>query len=130
MKSLVFAIATLIGFSAFAADTKLGNVVAIEREVSGIYEKCLDKVENTTEERSFYSCAIRYANETDVQIARGTAIRFMTEECSVAGDALNGTLLITFSQKSATSEFVQARTCLEKALQKQPSIKVKLFVIE
>ncbi|AHI04957.1 hypothetical protein BDW_02235 [Bdellovibrio bacteriovorus W] len=130
MKSLVFAIATLIGLSAFAADTKLGNVVAIEREVSGIYEKCLEKVEDTTGERSFFSCAFRYAADTEVQFSKGTAIRLMNEECSVAGDALNGTLLITFSQRAATSNFAQARTCLQKALEKQPNVKVKLFSIE
>ncbi|MEK2644280.1 hypothetical protein [Bdellovibrio sp. BCCA] len=128
---LFFVLATmLMAFTVHAADRKVGNVIAVEREITDLYNTCLGKVEDTTKPKSFFSCGIKYTTDGELPVSKGRVIKLIDDKCSVVGETMNGVLLITFSGAQNPSTFEASRACLEKAVMPKDSVKVVLYTLE
>ena len=129
---MFFAIASLfVAFSAHAADRKVGNVIAVEREISDLYNTCLKAVEGPTDKpQSFFSCAIKYVKDGEIPVSKGRLLKLMDERCQVHGEAVNGVVFITFSGAKAPSTFDASRACLERALSQKDFAKVIVYTLE
>lgn len=130
MKLYVFVVSMLFAFSAHAGDRKVGNVIAVEREISNVYNTCLSQVEDTTGSKSFFSCGIKYVTDGETPVSKGRVLKLMDDKCSVVGETMSGVLFITFSSAQERSTFEVARMCLEKALLAKNSVKVIVYTIE
>lgn len=128
---LFFVLASMIlAFSANAADRKVGNVIAVEREVNDLYNTCIGKVEDTAKPKSFFSCGIKYTTDGELPVSKGRVLKLIDDKCSVVGETMNGVLLITFAGSQNPSTFEVSRLCLERALSPKDSVKVILYTLE
>ncbi|AZZ35555.1 hypothetical protein CIK05_01640 [Bdellovibrio sp. qaytius] len=128
---LIFALtATLIAFSAQANDRKIGNVIAVERQITNIYDSCLSKVSgDTSKDQDFFICTINFLKTpTEMAITKGGLIRLVDSNCKVYGDAANGALLITFGKAQGLSDFAAAKNCLAQATLKP--VNVNVYTVE
>ncbi len=132
MKLIFALVATLIAFSAQANDRKVGNVIAVERQVTGLYENCLSNIaSDVTKEQSVFFCTINYMKSPlEVPVSKGGMIRFRDDRCQVDADAGNGVLMISFGRLKGTSDFATAKTCLQRALQNANSVNVLVYTME
>lgn len=132
MKLIFVLVATLIAFSAQANDRKLGNVIAIERQVTGLYDSCLSNVtSDITTEQSFFICNISYLKSPlEVSATKNGAIRFADNNCAVNADAANGFLIMTFGKATGSSDFATAKSCLQQALKNNNSVDVLVYSVE
>lgn len=131
MKLYFILVSLLFVASAHASDRKVGNVIAVEREVSDIYSTCLKNgPENTTKPQSFFSCAIKYTTDGELPVSKGRVIKLVDDKCSVVGETANGTLLITFAAAKSPSTFEASRSCLERALSTKDYVKVIVYTLE
>lgn len=132
MKTLLLITSLLISFSAHAVDRKLGQVIAVEREITDLYEACLKTVSgDVTKPSSFFSCTVKFATPPETPISKGNIFHLMDQNCSVTGEAINGTLLITFSGAKSNSTFEASRLCLESTLAtNKNSVKLHVYTIE
>lgn len=129
---LFFAIASLlVAFSAQASDRKVGNIIAVEREISDLYNTCLKNVSGATDKpQSFFSCAIKFTTDGELPVTKGRVLKLMDERCQVVGEAMNGVVLITFSGTKSPSTFETSRACLERSLSAKDFVKVIVYTLE
>lgn len=131
MKSLFVIASLLVAFTAQAADRKVGTVMAVEREISDLYNTCLKEVQDPTDKpQSFFSCAIRYTTDGELPVSKGRVLRLKDERCHVVGETINGVLMITFAGAKSPSTFEASRACLEKALNEKDFVKVIVYTLE
>ncbi|WII73592.1 hypothetical protein QJS83_06865 [Bdellovibrio sp. 22V] len=133
MKMFFVLASMFVAFSANAADRKVGNVIAVEREVPEIYDTCLSNMgdQDTTKPRSFYSCAIKYTTAGEIPVSQGRVLRLKTDKCDVHGEAFNGVILITFANISKdTATFEPSRSCLKNALTGKDYVKAIVYTLE
>lgn len=134
MKLILAIAATLVAFSARASDHKLGNVIAVEREITNIYDTCLQSLMgDTSKDQSFFYCGFSYLkSSTEVPVTKGGMIRFSDDRCRVDADAANGFMSITFGRaaQGSTTNLETAKVCLQRALQNQNSVKVLVYTME
>lgn len=132
MKKVFFILVALtVGVGAQAGDRKIGNVVAVEREISDIYNTCLKKADSdTSKPQSFFSCSIKYIVDGEIAVSSGRMIKLIDDKCSVIGEAINGTLIITYASAQKPSSFESSRTCLERALIAKDPLKLLVYTIE
>ncbi len=129
---LFFVLASLLlAFSAQAGDRKIGNVIAVEREITDIYDTCLKAVDgDTSKPKSFFSCGIKYVGAGELPVSKGRVLKLVDERCNVWGDSMNGVILITFAGAGNTSSFETSRACLERATTPNNSVKVVVYTHE
>ncbi|KYG63356.1 hypothetical protein [Bdellovibrio bacteriovorus] len=129
---LFFVVASmLLAFSAQANDRKVGNVIAVEREINDVNATCLKNVSGETDKpQSFFSCAIKYTAAGEIPVSKGRAFRLDDERCQVYGETMNGVLLITFGTKERSSTFEASRACLGRSLAAKDSVKVVVYTLE
>lgn len=131
MKMLFVLLTTVLAFSAHANDRKVGNVIAVERELSDLYSTCLKATSgDTSKSQMFYSCAINFLSEGELPVSSGRVIKLIDSQCSVVGEVLKGTLLITYSTGQRPSNFEASKACLEKALLPKDHIKLIVYTLE
>lgn len=131
MKTVLFVVAMVIGLSAHAGDRKVGNIIAVEREISDIYTICLKKTgADTSKPQDFFSCGFKYVSEGEIAVSSGRFLKLSDDTCSVIGESINGALLITYSGTKKPSTFETSRACLEKAITAQGSVKMMVFTVE
>lgn len=132
MKLFFILASLLVSFSVQASDRKVGNVIAVEREISNIYKTCLDNLssDDTGEAKSFFACGIRYLTDGEMAISTGRVLRLKDAQCKVEGFVKNGVLMITFSTTKNTSGFAESRLCLEKATLASNSAKTLVYTVE
>ncbi|MGE5084946.1 MAG: hypothetical protein ACM3MG_01500 [Bacillota bacterium] len=131
MKLIFALVATLIAFSAHATDRKIGNVIAVEREISDVYNRCVEATSKMDGERSTFFCAIKYT-KSPVEMALPGRAPLMYEDgsCVVSSELGNGNILFTFGKKSGSSDFAGAKECLAKAIASKGTIKTLVYTIE
>ncbi len=118
-----------IGFQVQAADTTLGTVIAVEREITNVKDSCLKNVKEFPETKGNFACSIRYLKDHEFTHKRGSLLRHETSDCATYVDNSGGALLINFKSKvSKTAEAAQA--CLQEGLSKKGEIKVVLFTVQ
>ncbi|QDK36683.1 hypothetical protein [Bdellovibrio sp. NC01] len=130
---LIFALAaTLIAFSAHAEDRKIGNVIAVERQVPNMYDTCVKNVTgDTSKEQSFYFCAINFLKSPlETSSSKGGVIRYKEANCRVDGEVANGVLLITFGRESGNTDYATAKGCLQRALNQPNNMSFVVYTIE
>lgn len=135
MKGIVFFLVMAVGFVANAGDRKLGTVVAVEREVSDVYETCLKKTDTDgNKPKPFYSCSFKYIQDGEMALTSGRIVTLIDDRCSVLGEALNGNVIMTYSSTEKASGFESARTCLARALARalagKDSVKMLVYTVE
>lgn len=135
MKRLFFSFVVLFAIhSPFAAnaDTKLGSVIAVERQLNNIYDGCLQNLTGDWQGKHFFfMCGIRYLNpSSELPVTRGGVIRFVDGDCSVDGELANGKLLLTFGHSKAATDLDTAKSCLRRGLTNRDSMKVVVYTIE
>lgn len=131
MKVLFVLASLFIAFSAQAADKKLGNVIAIERELPNLSEACIKNVtSDITKPSSFFSCTVKFTTGAETPVSKGTIFKVIDNNCSVVAEAINGTLLVTFAGAKSSSTFEVSRACLESALADKEPLKVLLYSVE
>lgn len=117
---LIFSLATLLfAFSVHAADRKLGNVIAVERDVTNIYNSCTSNVipdPQKTKSAALYSCSVPVLKDGDASITRGTFLNGVGQDCIVDGEVGNGSLVIEFSTSAENSSYTDSQACLKRAL--------------
>jgi len=135
MKVLVTLATLLFAFSVHAADRKVGNVIAIERDVTNIYDSCMSTVTpdpTTTKSSDTYSCFVKSPmNPNDTPLTRAHFLKNVGSDCDVEGDIENGSLLITFNTSADTSSYADSQACLKRALDViNDSTKIILYTVE
>ncbi|NUN04154.1 MAG: hypothetical protein HUU57_00210 [Bdellovibrio sp.] len=131
MKVLLVLASLCIGFSVQAVDKKLGNVIAVERDLLNLSETCIKNViSDITKPSSFFSCAVKFTTGAETPVSKGTIFKMIDNNCSVVAEAINGTLLVTFAGAKSSSSFEASRACLETALADKEPLKVLLYTVE
>lgn len=131
MKSVIFVLAMMVGLTVHAGDRKIGNVIAVEREISDIYTTCLKKTDaDTSKPQTFFSCGFKYIVDGEIAVNSGRVVKLIDDKCSVIGEAINGTLIITYASAQKPSTFEASRMCLERALTAKDSLKMMVYTIE
>lgn len=129
MKALVL-LSILFSLQAHA-DKKIGNVIAVEREISDVYNRCLRNMTTATSEpRSLFSCTIKYARDGEWPVSRGRVLKMVDAQCSVTADHANGSLVLTFTGAKNPSTFESAKNCLQKSLTEADTLSVILYTLE
>lgn len=134
--SFATTLATLLfAFSVHAADHKIGNVIAVERDVPNIYNSCMatvgpDPAANKTSD--LYTCYVGgIAKVGDTVITKGDFLKNVGTDCNVSGEINNGSLLIAFSTAADSSSYADSQACLKRALDViNDSTKIILYTIE
>ncbi|KHD89774.1 MAG: hypothetical protein OM95_01495 [Bdellovibrio sp. ArHS] len=129
---LFFVVASmLLAFSAQANDRKIGNVIAVERDIHDVNATCLKNISgDTSKPQSFFSCGIKYIAEGEIPVSKGRAFKLVDESCQVYGETINGVLLITFGTAKGSSTFEASRACLARSLATKDSVKVVVYTLE
>ena len=132
MKLFIAVAATLIAFTAQANDRKLGNVIAVERQITNIYDKCLSKVSSdTTKDSSFFICSFSFLKSSaETQISKKIVLTYATNDCRVNAEAVNGFLFMTFGKAKGSSNFSTAKNCLAQAIDNSTAVNVNVYTIE
>lgn len=127
-----FAIAALfVALSSHAADRKVGNVIAVEREIPDLYNTCLKNLQGPTDKpQSFFSCAFKYITDGEIPVSKGRVLKLMNERCQVVGESTNGFIMITFAGAKSPSTFEASRACLERALSEKDFVKVIVYTLD
>lgn len=130
MKKTIVLLISLLSLGAFAKDVQLGNVVAVERSIDNIYDKCLSSMDKPgAGSEYFFSCAFRYIKTGETPITNGRAFNYTEGNCRVNAETVNGNVFITFSTDRNTSGFEESRACLAKSVAGNKTIKVIVYTI-
>ncbi|UOE99835.1 hypothetical protein [Bdellovibrio reynosensis] len=130
---LFFVVASLLlAFSAQANDRKVGNVIAVERTISNVYNSCISTIDeaDTVKPKTFFSCAIKFTQDGELPVTKGRVLNLRDNRCLVEGESVNGMLFITFSAAKGLTPFEVAKGCLQKSLGSRDSVKVVLYTLE
>lgn len=131
MKAIISILLMVVGITANAGDRKIGTVVAVEREISDVYATCLKKTDtDTTKPKVFFSCNFKYINDGELAVTSGRLVTLMDDKCSVMGEAINGTVIITYSSSEKPSSFESSRACLARAFAGKDALKMLVYTIE
>ncbi len=130
MKSLII-LSLLIGFSAHAHDVKLGNVIAVEREITNIYETCLQHVNtDTSKPARMFLCSYRFTKTNEIGMTKGRAFVLKNDQCDVHAEVMNGSLLVSFATSRPTSNYEISKECLATAIRNSPPVKSLIYAVE
>lgn len=129
MKYLISAFILFLAFQANANDRTLGNVVAIERELTGVADSCRKTFKESEVTAGRYSCAIHFLKDGEFALKRGSILNHVTSACQVSIDNVNGNLIF-FIQSKNSSQPAAALNCMEEAVAKKGQIKVTVFGIQ
>lgn len=124
--------ATLIAITAQANDRKLGNVIAVERQITNIFDNCLNKVtSDTTKDSSFYVCSYSFLKSpTEIQFGKKKAMNFSSKDCAVSAEFINGFVFITFGVANGQSNFATAKNCLAKSINNNTPVDINIYSVE
>lgn len=130
MKSLIL-LSLLLGFSAQANDVKLGNVIAVEREITGIFESCLENVTaDTSKPARLFVCSFRFTKNNEIGMTKGRAFLLKNSQCEVHAEVMNGSLLVSFATPQPTSSYEVSKECLATAIRNSPPVKSLIYAVE
>lgn len=138
MKIIFSALTLVLALSAVttaqASDRKIGNVIAVERTISNIYETCIDQLKEDQTSGQFVSCKID-VKKTNADYTQGTQrVLFLYKDgCEVEGYAQNSVALITFSATTPKATLNDAKACLRKAIDtsaNKDSFKILIYTVE
>lgn len=110
---------------------KLGNVIAVEKELTNVYADCMKYFTETPKNPSqeFY-CVVPVAQKAaDVVVSQGHAFHYKTDKCQVDGEMAPRNVLISFGSPKAAISFEVASSCLSEALASTPMI-ATMHVVE
>ncbi len=132
--ALTLALALTAVTTARAADKKIGNVIAVERTIDGVYQSCVDQLKDVKDDNSFASCTFD-TKKTDADFTQGSqrVLTLWKDGCQVEGYAMNGVVLVTFQARGAKATLEDSKACLRKAIdsnQTKDSFKFIVYTIE
>ncbi|WP_413575860.1 hypothetical protein ACLVWU_15885 [Bdellovibrio sp. HCB290] len=132
MKLFIALLATVVAFSAQAADQKLGNVILVEREIPNPYELCVKNViDKTDKKQSSFYCVIKYTKASiETPVGRTSPITYVKENCKVRSETGNGNMMLAFGTEKEAVDFETARACLLEGLTAHGRLTVKVMTIE
>lgn len=127
-----FAITALFLSSlAQAVDTKIGNVIAVERAIPNLYQTC---IKNTSGDKTMsqvqFVCGFKFVANDELAVSTGRIFKFADESCAVLAEAANGVMLISFGAPKKASSFEVASACLEKGLAANTAARVIVYTHE
>lgn len=132
----VLAVVSLVGsvLPVQAADRKIGNVIAVERTIEGVYESCLEQIESEKSAATIYACKFETKN-TNADLSPGARrlLNFSKNQCYVEATLQNSVILIMFNSKKEKATFTMAKNCLRDALDASPdkdNFKYVVYTIE
>ncbi|WP_413558656.1 hypothetical protein [Bdellovibrio sp. HCB209] len=133
MKLFIALLATLVAFSAKAADRKLGNVILVEREIPNPYELCTkNMIDKTDKKQTSFYCVIKYTKPNmEIPVAsKISPITYKDENCKVRSESGNGSMIIGFGPETVAVDFETAKACLLKGLTAHGALNVNVLTIE
>ena len=131
MKTIILAATLAFAFSAHAADTRLGTVVAVQRQVDNLYSTCIANVNNDiTKPSAFFACIIPVAKQNELSITTSRFVHEFNTRCQTEGTLQNGKILITFGVTDQEASFDQAKTCLAQGLMKNNSVTATIYTVD
>jgi hypothetical protein len=131
MKTIIALAAMAFTFSAHASDTRLGSVVAVQRQVDNLYSTCIANVNgDTTQPNSFFSCVIPVAKANELSVTTSRFVHEFNDRCLTEGTLQNGKILITFGTAKDESSFNEAKTCLAQGLMKNNSVTATIYTVD
>ena len=133
MKIIFALVASLMAFSAaHAEDHKVGNVIAVQRDINNLYDTCVKNVVgDVSKTQNSFFCNIKFIKSpTEIPVSRGGVIRFQDDRCQVFGDVEGGFLMIGFGKAQGASSFEQAKVCLQRSLQGRDSTAVLVYTLD
>ena len=132
MKVFALIIASFFAISAQAGDRKVGNVIAVEREITNVYESCVQNITgDTTKQRDIFVCNFSFLKSpNEVSLGKGGVIRYKDDACVVNADTGNGVVLVVFGPAKGTTTLDHAKVCLQRALQNNNSVTAVIYTVE
>jgi hypothetical protein len=135
MKSIMWIFVVTLGLNASAAgvkDTRIGPVVGINREVSGIYNNCLSHLVGDVDKPMYaFSCRIDFPIDpkTEVVMNQNPILKFAEETCQVEANFAKEKMMVFFGNPKAPMTLDEAKLCLEKGT-KSVSDKFDLLIFK
>lgn len=133
MKLAFLFLSLVLGFSASAADRKIGNVIVVERDIENIFDRCMDEVNKKPAATGapYLSCYLMIINNPgEILLNKGPAFRLSNLKCEVDSEFGGGGLLINFNAKEKGATKADATRCLRDALTKNNDIIATIQTIE
>lgn len=132
MKIILALALTIFAFSAQATDKKIGNVIAVERQITNIYDSCIETTGKSAQSaRPYFICSVKYLQSPhEVAVGKGGVIRFQEQGCSVQADTDGGFLFIVYGKSEGNSDFQTAKACLQSALEKNKTVSAIVYTVE
>ncbi len=132
MKLFIALLATLVAFSAKAADRKLGNVILVEREIPSAFDLCVkNMIDKTDKKQPMFYCVIKYTKANmEMPIGKNSPVTYTDDTCIVRSEVGNGNLMIGFGPNKEPVDFDTARACLQKGLTAHGRVLVNVMTVE
>lgn len=131
MRQFAMFVILLITIQAQAGDKKLGNLIAVERPVENIVDRCTQKLQDTGKKTASFYCTLNLSNSpTETLITKGGLIRYRTQSCRVDADLGNNNLMIAFGTTKNESSLDEALLCLKNAVQSNDNLSVIFYTLE
>jgi hypothetical protein len=118
MKWILSATTLVLAFSAHASDHKIGNVIAVERSISNVYNTCLDQVKKDDGRGDKYFACKYSATKDTTENAPGSQHLIFNNDtrCTVDVTLQNNVILILFNSNDAKAGLSEAQNCLRMAM--------------
>ena len=133
MKLAFVLISLLIGFSASAADRKIGNVIVVERDIENTFNRCIEDLNRKpiSPNAQWLSCFLTVTkNQGEILLNKGGAFRLNTTRCDVDSEFGGTGLMINFQAKGANSTRQDAINCLRTAVDQNQDVIATVQTIE
>jgi|GEM_PF-1425607 hypothetical protein len=131
MKLAFVFLSLLIGFSASAADRKIGNVIVVERDIENVFSRCMEDLNRKPPKAQWLTCFLVVTkNQGEILLNKGGAFRLTNPRCEVDSEFGGTGLMINFQAKGANATREDSINCLRTALQQNQEIIATVQTIE
>lgn len=130
MKWLVTALTLFLALNVHAADRKLGNVVAVEREITNIYQTCMNQLD-PKDQGPYYTCKISAVqNDKELALSNKNILFLNDPTCVVEGGLQNSSIFIMYNSADLKADPAISKNCLRKSLGSSDSLKMIVYTLE
>jgi hypothetical protein len=136
MKWILSALSMVLAFNVYAADKKVGNVIAVERTLENVFATCIDEVQKDKTfdpNAQYFGCGMDAISGNESVPGNQRLLRVRTETCTVDADIVGTRAVIMFNGMEKKANFASARACLETALRganNGSTLKFTVFTVE
>jgi hypothetical protein len=132
-------VATLtLGFTAHAADKKIGNVIAVERSIDNVFQTCTAQVEKAKDydpKARYFACSldVSKAGVAEMSPNNQRLLRVRGTSCTIDADLKDTSIFMMFNGNDNKAGYTAARACLKEVMDdaaNNDGFKFTVFTVE